>query len=349
MSTPGTKLTPAERRKATLAAKAAKELEDNIAFQNKSRKAGGRQAKQVANQKADQPSTCKRTSSTAQVPAMPAQKARETQDDADEDEPEDDQDPAVVKSKAKARKYPARAIDIETDSGPEDPAAVPIKAFPRLDLANLPAKTKPTGGSKAKPIEATAGKTNPSKAAKLKPAAAKPVKIISESESKSESLVTASSDSEPNEHSSSEEGNDGPVDDADFLSEHKQLDLAHRAMEDGLQQRGLRGQSNVLVGSRQSDPRRGIPTGLRTSRSGNRGLALGCSWGDGDYFRLLSSKVSGGSKSWKLIPPHPPSSGGKQIPSWISARSLAVTEHKMRCIPSSGTPRRWQARLRAHS
>ncbi|KAJ7764607.1 hypothetical protein DFH07DRAFT_1016427 [Mycena maculata] len=241
MSAPGTKLTPAEKRKATLAAKAAKELEDNIAFQNKSRKAGGRQAKQVANQKAGElvlktykpadrfirPQFGIKTSLPhAKEPRR--QQARETQDDADDGEPEDDQDPVVVKSKAKARKYPAPAIDIETDSGPEDLAAVPVKPFPRLDLANLPAKAKPTGGSKAKAIEATAGKTNSSKAAKLKPAAAKPVKIISESESESESSVTASSDSEANEHSSSEEGDDGPIDDADFLSEQPKI-VSHRS------------------------------------------------------------------------------------------------------------------------
>lgn len=62
------KLTPAEKRKATLAAKAAKEQEDNVAFQNASRRSlmisflpekltvamsgKGRQAKQDANLKA---------------------------------------------------------------------------------------------------------------------------------------------------------------------------------------------------------------------------------------------------------------------------------------------------------
>ncbi|KAJ7722681.1 hypothetical protein B0H16DRAFT_1699206 [Mycena metata] len=39
------KLTPAEKRKATIAARAAKELEENVAFQNKSQEAGGRKAK----------------------------------------------------------------------------------------------------------------------------------------------------------------------------------------------------------------------------------------------------------------------------------------------------------------
>jgi hypothetical protein len=69
MSTQNT-LTPAEKRKATIAARAAKEIEENIAFQNQSRKfhwhlklysgrftkrteaTGGRQAKKAAKENA---------------------------------------------------------------------------------------------------------------------------------------------------------------------------------------------------------------------------------------------------------------------------------------------------------
>ncbi|KAJ7260010.1 hypothetical protein B0H12DRAFT_1231947 [Mycena haematopus] len=221
----------------------AKELEENIAFQNKSRKDGGRNAKRVANVNAiwkqDKPGSRKRTSSTAEVPSAPAKKARETQDDAgqyfflgqspecadkrfsDDDGPERAPEPVAVKSKGKARKY-AAPIDIESDSEPEAPATAPSRPVPRLDLSNLPPKAPAAVSSKAKASEATTGKTNASKAVKLKPAAAK---IIAEShsESEDESLETASSDSEANEQNSTgeeSEGDNGPIDDREFLSEH---------------------------------------------------------------------------------------------------------------------------------
>ncbi|KAJ7847789.1 hypothetical protein B0H14DRAFT_2583338 [Mycena olivaceomarginata] len=88
------KLTPAEKRKLTIAAKAQKEVEENIAFRNQSRRSqstevlGGRQAKKDAKKnavwKADQPVTRKRTASTAAAEASgPAKKARETKSGTD--------------------------------------------------------------------------------------------------------------------------------------------------------------------------------------------------------------------------------------------------------------------------
>ncbi|KAJ7161227.1 hypothetical protein B0H12DRAFT_1083376, partial [Mycena haematopus] len=101
------KLTPAEKRKATLAAKAAQELEENIAFQNESR--NGRKAKKDAQKnaiwKVDQPSARKRSASTAEVPENPTKKAKEmgaASVSAESDvEAAEDQAPAKAKAKSK--------------------------------------------------------------------------------------------------------------------------------------------------------------------------------------------------------------------------------------------------------
>ncbi|KAJ7814322.1 hypothetical protein B0H14DRAFT_3477115 [Mycena olivaceomarginata] len=103
------KLTPAEKRKLTIAAKAQKEVEENIVFRNQSQVSGGRQAKKDAKKnavwKADQPVTRKRTASTAEA-SGPAKKARETKSGTDSEgiaEDSDEEPPVKSKSKSSAR------------------------------------------------------------------------------------------------------------------------------------------------------------------------------------------------------------------------------------------------------
>ncbi|KAJ7720541.1 hypothetical protein B0H16DRAFT_1474373 [Mycena metata] len=137
--------TAAEKRKATIAAKAAKELEDNVAFQNESI------------WKDDLlPITRKRTSSTQS--AGPAKKARAT---AGESSDEEDEEEPAPKPKTKARRaHPAPSIDIDTDSESEL-AAAPAPKKPamnvRLDLTKLPVKTakKTKTSSAAQPAKST--------------------------------------------------------------------------------------------------------------------------------------------------------------------------------------------------
>ncbi|KAJ7705816.1 hypothetical protein B0H16DRAFT_1747068 [Mycena metata] len=194
--------TAAEKRKATIAAKAAKELEDNVAFQNESK--GGRKAKQRANKKAvwkDDllPITRKRTSSTQS--AGPAKKARAT---AGESSDEEDEEEPAPKPKTKARRaHLAPPIDIDTDSESEL-AAAPAPKKPattvRLDLTKLPGKTK---AKKTK----TASAAQPAKSV-----AAKPAKIIADSASEDSSTESSLSESEK------ASDNEGPIDDETFLA-----------------------------------------------------------------------------------------------------------------------------------
>ncbi|KAK7012633.1 hypothetical protein R3P38DRAFT_3016776 [Favolaschia claudopus] len=112
-------LTAAEKRKATLEAKAAKELEDNVAFQNKSAAAGGRKAKKVANETAvwnlDKPASRKRTLSTVPV-AAPAKKARDSEPvDSDVEESLEAEVKATKKRSMKSRKHAPPAIDFDDD------------------------------------------------------------------------------------------------------------------------------------------------------------------------------------------------------------------------------------------
>ncbi|KAJ7649253.1 hypothetical protein B0H17DRAFT_1338733 [Mycena rosella] len=209
------KLTPAEKRKATLAAKAAKELEENIAFQNQSLKDGGRPAKREAKKnaiwKADQPNnwkadqhqatTRKRTSSTAED-AGPAKKARETAEPtvSDSEDGALPEVPVSSKGKATTRKYaaPDIAIDTTDESEPEEPVKkLAPKPLRHIDFTKLPAKGNSASVPKAKAPEATHPKSNASKTTDFKAAAAKPLKIIAESDSQEgteESSVSSSSE-----------------------------------------------------------------------------------------------------------------------------------------------------------
>ncbi|KAJ6556943.1 hypothetical protein B0H10DRAFT_2201489 [Mycena sp. CBHHK59/15] len=132
-------LTPAEKRKITLAAKAEKARQEQAAFVAESKAAGGRKAKLDAKQNAvwnvDQPTSRKRTLSTAQVsekPKKPRESKPATESDADDDAE------LAVPSKAKKsskRKYAAPTITINTDeSEPERLAQTPRHQTARVTL-----------------------------------------------------------------------------------------------------------------------------------------------------------------------------------------------------------------------
>ncbi|KAJ6558403.1 hypothetical protein B0H19DRAFT_1235265 [Mycena capillaripes] len=211
-----------EKRKATIAAKVAKELEENIAFQNQT--SGGRKAKQDAKKnaaqtrvvwKADQPSTTrKRTSSTAEV-SEPAKKAREMEPAESDGEPEP---VAASKSKAKARQYAAPSIDIDSD----DAESVIVKSTRHIDFTNLPANNKST--SKAPPAKAKASYADVTRAkSNSKP---KPAKIVADSASENDT-ATSSSSEEDAEDSDQTFDDDGPVDVDEFLPEFPQVVSTH--------------------------------------------------------------------------------------------------------------------------
>ncbi|KAJ6479727.1 hypothetical protein C8R45DRAFT_1101175 [Mycena sanguinolenta] len=238
MSAPATKPTPAEKRKATLAAKAQKELEENIAFQNQSH--GGRKAKKDAKKnaiwKVDQSSTRKRTASTAKVPENPAKKAKETEADGSDDEAVQEPAPAQSKGKAKesnARKYAAPTIiDSDSDAEPE-PAVKPgessscfwrdlhlihfLNIARRINFTNLPGngKSKASKGSKAAP--ATQGKSN---AGKTVPA--KPTKIVADSPSEDETASSEESEEEADSEEVSDDDDD-LVNVEEFIAEVPQM------------------------------------------------------------------------------------------------------------------------------
>ncbi|KAK7018295.1 hypothetical protein R3P38DRAFT_3360084 [Favolaschia claudopus] len=119
-------LTAAEKARATRAANKAREIEQNVAFQNESRANGGRAAKKIAVENAiwniDQPAgwvpedsqVRKRTSSTAEETDVPAKKAREMKNSGgagNVDDGEDDNGPvAAKKGKAKSKASVGKAL-----------------------------------------------------------------------------------------------------------------------------------------------------------------------------------------------------------------------------------------------
>ncbi|KAF7372073.1 hypothetical protein MVEN_00065600 [Mycena venus] len=196
------KLTPAEKRRATIAAKAQKELEENIAFQNQT--AGDRKAKKDAQKnaiwKVDQSGTRKRTSSTASQVSGPAKKAREMEPAGSDNEAEED----TSKPKSKARKHRAPPIDINTD---ESEPEASVKPGRRIDFTNLPAKTK----SAINPSVAR------SKAAKHSTSTAR------KTASKEESTASSEDSEEDAEDSDCSSDNGDLVDVKDFIAEVPQV------------------------------------------------------------------------------------------------------------------------------
>ncbi|KAJ7310176.1 hypothetical protein DFH08DRAFT_944109 [Mycena albidolilacea] len=184
-------LTPAEKRKITIAAKEEKARQEQVALEAEAR--GGRKAKNDANKNAIwkdvQKAPRKRTSSTVQVSDKP-KKAKETQP-ADESEDEglepEPEMPATKASKAKPkRKYAAPTIAIDSDdSEPEvEKKSVHIDF---TDLATFPVK------SKAKTSKSSNAPEAASKAAKSK-AVAKRAQLVPESASDSDDSEYESAD-----------------------------------------------------------------------------------------------------------------------------------------------------------
>ncbi|KAJ7017789.1 hypothetical protein C8F04DRAFT_1331490 [Mycena alexandri] len=193
-----TTLTPAEKRKITMAAKAETERQEQAAFVAASKKAGGRAAKAKAKEqavwKADQPGTTrKRTLSTAE-PSATTKKARGTKATSDS---EVEATPEIPKaSVVKARKHAPATIQ---DSDESDAGGG--KKRTRLDFTNLPTR------SKAKPVAATAKKlgnvstqAKPSvKNSKAGITKATPARVVAESDSDSEDAPASEEKSEDGE------------------------------------------------------------------------------------------------------------------------------------------------------
>ncbi|KAJ7259094.1 hypothetical protein B0H12DRAFT_1232084 [Mycena haematopus] len=233
------KLTPAEKRKATLAAKAAQELEENIAFQNESR--NGRKAKKDAQKnaiwKVDQPSARKRSASTAEVSENPTKKAKEMGAASTESDVEaaEDQAPAKAKSKThstkSARKYAAPTIiNSDNDAAPEPP----VKPVRRIDFTKLPGNGKSKAVKGSKTVSASNGKSN---AAKVKTKAktttkAQRAKIVADSASDAEDETASSEDSDEDVDSvEMSDNDDGLVDADDFIAEVPQMISARSKLQ----------------------------------------------------------------------------------------------------------------------
>ncbi|KAJ7814889.1 hypothetical protein B0H14DRAFT_3149262 [Mycena olivaceomarginata] len=240
MSTQNT-LTPAEKRKATIAARAAKEIEENIAFQNQSRKfhrhlklysgrftkrteaTGGRQAKKAAKENAlwnvDQSSSRKRTSSTAQVPEVPAKKAREM-DAATGAAGSNNNAEALAppKTKSNVRKHLAPTIIDSDDEPAPDPA---LKLGRHIDFSKLPGN----GKSVSKGASTAYGKATVRKAV---PATAKPpVKIVADSASEDETVASDNTEEDSDDSDNTSGDDDDVVDVNDFIAEVPRVVSTH--------------------------------------------------------------------------------------------------------------------------
>ncbi|KAJ7125737.1 hypothetical protein C8R46DRAFT_1050103 [Mycena filopes] len=173
-------LTPAEKRKITIAAKAEKERQEQVAFElEKKRNPGGRQAKRDAKAAhvwtvdlpASTTSTRKRTSSTAQASEKP-KRAREEKD-AGESEPEEDQAPVkskAAKSKARAHAPPPIVLDSDEEEEKNTKSKAQKKKTVRIDFTDpttFPSATTAKPLKAAAPSVASGKKSHPTKAPKL--------------------------------------------------------------------------------------------------------------------------------------------------------------------------------------
>ncbi|KAJ7639596.1 hypothetical protein B0H17DRAFT_1216801 [Mycena rosella] len=213
--------TPAEKQKATIAAKAAKEIEDNVAFQNTSRRKAKVDAKENAIWKVDKPekpdklagpTVRKRTSSTAES-SGPAKKAREADpihDSGPEDQPPAAPEapvPSKSKGKGKAVERKHAAPDIDLDSGNESKA----KPVRRINFNDLPVgRTPKVMASKAAKVFDASHASEPVAPRR------KPVKMIAESASEDDTL---SSESNIEDSDNTSDADEDLVDVAGFLSE----------------------------------------------------------------------------------------------------------------------------------
>ncbi|KAJ7177154.1 hypothetical protein C8R46DRAFT_1246573 [Mycena filopes] len=152
---PSTGLTPAEKRKITIAARVELERQQQAAFEAKTKKpGGGRAAKAKAQHKAvwkvDQPATRKRTSSTTQA-SETVKKARAAKD-ASASEGEDAEPPIPAKGAAVLPSWLLQSSHPATIDDSDESAAEGKSKLKRIDFANLPAASKARIATQAKAI-----------------------------------------------------------------------------------------------------------------------------------------------------------------------------------------------------
>ncbi|KAF8145580.1 hypothetical protein K438DRAFT_1991670 [Mycena galopus ATCC 62051] len=218
--------TPAEKRRATIAAKAAKEAEDNAAFQNKSRVAGGRAAKVKAKENAvwNQGSGRKRTlsESTVPVPAS-AKKAREDIPAARDVEQDTSLAPPAKGSKKSTRKSSAAGAKT---TAPED-SPQPQDLDPSLKKSGVKSAARKHAApdididsDDERPLVQSATKKSVARKNKksVQPTAPKPPQIVADSESESEVASASDEDSENNSPS-----DDDLVNEEEFIAERPKV------------------------------------------------------------------------------------------------------------------------------
>ncbi|KAJ7177150.1 hypothetical protein C8R46DRAFT_1213705 [Mycena filopes] len=186
---PSTGLTPAEKRKITIAARVELERQQQAAFEAKTKKpGGGRAAKAKAQHKAvwkvDQPATRKRTSSTTQA-SETVKKARAAKD-ASASEGEDAEPPIPAKGAAVVKARTSLVASSEfapaTIDDSDESAAEGKSKLKRIDFANLPAASKARIATQAKAIASKVFSGGKPKAKKP------PARVVAESASESEAV-----------------------------------------------------------------------------------------------------------------------------------------------------------------
>ncbi|KAJ7175570.1 hypothetical protein C8R46DRAFT_1214042 [Mycena filopes] len=187
---PSTGLTPAEKRKITIAARVELERQQQAAFEAKTseKPGGGRPAKAKAQHKAvwkvDQPATRKRTSSTTQA-SETVKKARAAKD-ASAFEGEDAEPPIPAKGAAVVKARTSLVASSEfapaTIDDSDESAAEGKSKLKRIDFANLPAASKARIATQAKAIASKVFSGGKPKAKKP------PARVVAESASESEAV-----------------------------------------------------------------------------------------------------------------------------------------------------------------
>ncbi|KAK7042877.1 hypothetical protein R3P38DRAFT_2892524 [Favolaschia claudopus] len=220
-----------EKRKATIAARAAQEVEANIAFQNESRANGGREAKKLAKQNAvwnrdqsagwtqedsDSLQTRKRTSSTADATEaeLPAKKARAF----NEDTRDNGEDNVASKSSKKNKGKPSVGNlppPSGADSGDKHAADASSKPVRRIDFSQVKSSAR----------QGTVQSKGRSDRPKAVAAPSKPrAKIVADSASEDEA---EDSDEDSDESDGAFSDEDGFTDVKEFIDEVPKVILSH--------------------------------------------------------------------------------------------------------------------------
>ncbi|KAJ7703786.1 hypothetical protein B0H16DRAFT_1747833 [Mycena metata] len=227
-----TTLTPTEKRKITIAAKAERERQEQAAFVAASIKAGGRAAKVEAQKNAvwtadqpstwkdNQPKTRKRTLSTAE-PSETIKKARGTKATSDS---EVEATPEIPKASiVKARKHAPATIQDSDESGAGGGKKPNFTNLPTRSKAK-PVVAKAANRSKAKPLAATAKKLGNvstlvkpfAKKGKVGITKATPARVVAESDSED---APASEEKSEDGESDEEDIEDVAPNEVEFITE----------------------------------------------------------------------------------------------------------------------------------